>query len=264
MPITKFQKQLLRILKNNRNPDSYIAGGAAISRHPESLRFSADIDIFHDADLAVVTAYESDRQTLVNAGYTVDTHFSQPSFYRATVSKGAEQVKLEWVRDTAFRFFPVIEDDELGYRLHDVDLAINKCLALANRSEVRDALDCLELDRDVLSLAATVCAACGKDPGFTPELMFDMIQRHINFSPDALAAESLARPVDPKKLKKDLLALIDRSRDAVADVPPADLGFVFLNKAGHVIKDIKGLDTKKAFHHSGSVKGSWPRICSMS
>ncbi|MBM4250607.1 MAG: hypothetical protein FJ146_01380 [Deltaproteobacteria bacterium] len=99
---------------------------------------------------------------------------AQPSFYRATVSKGEDQVKLEWVRDTAFRFFLVVKDDVLRYRLHDVDLAINKCLALANRSEVRDALDCIELDRDALSLAASIVAACGKDPGFTPELMLEL------------------------------------------------------------------------------------------
>lgn len=103
-----------------------------------------------------------------------------------------------------------------------MDLAINKCRALANRSEVRDALDCIELERDVLSLAAAIVAACGKDPRFTPELMLEMIQRHINFSPD-------------------------------------DLGFVFMNQAGQVIKDISGLDLTKVTRHDGIVRGGWPR-----
>jgi hypothetical protein len=260
MPLTKFQKQVMGLLRTNRNPESYVAGGAAINRSADSLRYSADIDIFHDADLAVAQAYESDLQALTKAGYTVDTHIAQPSFYRATISRGSEQVKLEWVRDTAFRFFPVIEDEELGYRLHDVDLAVNKCLALANRSEVRDALDCIELDRDVLSLAAMICAGCGKDPGFTPELMLDMIQRHINFSPDALAAEDLAQPVDPKVLKKTLLNLISKTRDILTHLDPTDLGYVFIDAKGRVVKDLDHLDSAKLSRHSGSVRGSWPRI----
>jgi hypothetical protein len=262
MPLTKFQLEIMSLLRSNRNPESYVAGGAAIQRSPNSLRYSADIDIFHDADQAVIAGYESDRTVLTQAGYIVDTHIAQPSFYRATVTKGGQSVKLEWVRDTAFRFFPVIEDDELGYRLHDVDLAVNKCLALANRSEVRDALDSIELDRDVISLAAAVAAACGKDPGFTPELMLDMIQRHINFSPDALAAEDLVEPVDPKILKKTLLDLIGKTRVTLSKMNPIDLGYIFVDSKGRVVKEISGLDTSKLTRHAGSVKGSWPRIVS--
>lgn len=260
MPITEFQRKVLGSLKRNRNPESYVAGGAAIQRHPDSLRYSADVDIFHDADVAVVSAFEADRKTLLEAGYTLDVNIAQPSFYRATASKSGEQVKLEWVRDTAFRFFPVIEDADLGYRLHDVDLAVNKCLVLANRSEVRDALDILELDRKVLSLPAAICAACGKDPGFTPELMLDMIQRHINFSPDALAAEDLVRPVDPKQLKRELLALIDKTREALAKVSPDDVGFVFVDQKGDIVKSLRNLDHQRVSRHAGCVKGSWPRI----
>lgn len=260
MPISNFQTQVLKILKQNRNPESYIAGGTAIQRHADSLRFSADIDIFHDVDLAVLTAFNSDRKVLINSGYTVNVHIFQPSFYRATVAQGLNQVKLEWVRDTAFRFFPVIEDELLGFRLHDVDLAINKCLALANRSAVRDALDIIDLDRDVLSLDANICAACGKDPGFTPDLILDMILRHSNFSPDLLAAESLARPVDAKQLKQKFLALIADAQESVAKIPPRHIGYLFLDKNGDVIQSLKKLDLDRVQKHEGSVKGSWPRI----
>ena len=123
MPITAFQKKVLQLIKSNRSPDSYVAGGTAIQRAPDSLRFSDDIDFFHDADQAVTDAFQSDRATLISAGYSFDIQISQPSFYRATVGKAGEQLKLEWVRDTAFRYFPVVDDEELGYRLHDIDLA---------------------------------------------------------------------------------------------------------------------------------------------
>jgi len=48
---------------------------------------------------------------------------------------------VEWARDSAFRFFPLIEHEELGATLHQFDLATNKVLALAGRLEVRDWVD---------------------------------------------------------------------------------------------------------------------------
>ncbi len=260
MPITAFQYHVLQLLKAHRNPESYIAGGTAIQRDPDSLRFSQDIDIFHDADQAVTDSYQRDRAALIAAGFSINTHIAQPSFYRATVARDSEQVKMDWLRDTAFRFFPVLEDSELGYRLHDVDLTVNKCLALANRAEVRDALDILDLDRSVFSLAAAVTAACGKDPGFTPELMMDMIQRHITFTPDALASEALSRPVDPKQLKRDLTALIDRTSKILRGLGADEIGFVFVDQSGQVVKDLDSKQRATASLHSGSVRGSWPKI----
>ncbi len=42
-----------------------------------------------------------------------------PTFYRAVVTAGERQLKLEWAQDSAFRFFPVQKDERCGYRLHD-------------------------------------------------------------------------------------------------------------------------------------------------
>jgi hypothetical protein len=260
MPITVFQKIVLKLIKLNRSPESYVAGGTAIHRAHDSLRFSDDIDFFHDADQAVTEAFQTDRTTLLSAGYTFQTQISEPSFYRATIGKADEQLKLEWVRDTAFRYFPVVDDEELGYRLHDIDLAINKCLALANRSVVRDALDIIELDRNILNFPAIVSAACGKAPGFTPDFMLEMIQRHMTFTPDQLAAESLTKPVDPVKLKKDLLALLELTRKTLQDVPPKAIGCLFTDKQGNVLKDLSKLRPTQHTPHFGTIRGSWPKI----
>lgn len=260
MPISDFQRGVLALLKANRSPDSYVAGGTAIQRDQDSIRFSADIDFFHDAELAVASAFQKDQSLLLAAGYSFEVLVAQPDFYRSVIGKSGERMKLEWVRDTAFRYFPAVEDDVLGYRLHDVDLAINKCLALANRAVVRDALDILELDRKVVSLAMMVSAACGKDPGFTPELMIEMIQRHIGFSPHELEAESLARPVDPVRLKKDLLALLQKTRETLKNVPAKMTGCLFVDQKGNVIRDFDKVKAASSKPHRGSVRGSWPRI----
>jgi len=43
-------------------------------------------------------------------------------------------VILEWARDSAFRFFPLIEHPDLGIVLHPFDLAANKVLASSDAS----------------------------------------------------------------------------------------------------------------------------------
>lgn len=39
MPITAFQKKVLKLIESNRSPDSYVAGVTAIQRAPDSLSF---------------------------------------------------------------------------------------------------------------------------------------------------------------------------------------------------------------------------------
>lgn len=260
MPLTRFQKEVFALLKSSRNPESYVAGGTAILRGEDTHRYSSDIDFFHDTDESVSEAFTSDSKVLMRHGYQVDILVSQPSFYRALLSKNNEHVRLEWVRDTSFRFFPVIDDPDLGYRLHDVDLAINKCIALANRSEVRDVLDITLLHAKVLSLAGCCWAACGKDPGFTPDLILEMIQRHAGLSPDLLRAESLARPIDPVDLKKQFGKLLDETRRALPLFKVETLGAVFVDSKGNVVRDPTSVTTRAARPHFGTVRGSWPRI----
>ena len=52
-----------------------------------------------------------------------------------------EDVRLEWVTDSDFRFFPTVSDALFGYMLHPVDLALNKVQAAANRRKLRDIVD---------------------------------------------------------------------------------------------------------------------------
>ena len=47
-PRNLFEKELLRLLAANRNPESYIAGATVFLRREDSYRQSQDIDVFHD------------------------------------------------------------------------------------------------------------------------------------------------------------------------------------------------------------------------
>jgi hypothetical protein len=128
VPLTDFQKVVARLLAKNRSSDSYLAGGAAIHFAPQSTRYSNDLDYFHDSEARVASAFASDRQLLLEAGCTVNVEMSQPGYVRAIVSGVDDATKIEWAHDSAWRFMPTVIDDELGYRLHTIDLAINKVL----------------------------------------------------------------------------------------------------------------------------------------
>jgi hypothetical protein len=260
MPITKFQKEVLLLLKKNRNPNSYLAGGIAINRSEKSGRTSNDIDFFHDTDEAVAAAATSDRKALKKAGYAVQDLIEQPSFVRTIISKSGQDLRLEWVRDTAFRFFPVIEDENLGYRLHDADLAVNKCLALANRNEVRDIVDLIQFDAEILSLTAICWAACGKDPGFTPELIIDCMKRNSIIRTEELRAESLVQSISAPELKQKWNGLLDDCKNAIESFPVKDLGCLYLDSKGMLVRRPNKNNIAGKIRHFGSVGGAWPRI----
>jgi hypothetical protein len=261
MPLTAFQQEVARILAANRNPDSHLAGGAVINRADNSLRYSSDFDIFHDAAESVAVCAEIDAEALRAAGYAIDWTLRQEGFFRAEVRRGADQLRLDWAHDSAFRFFPVEADTVFGYCLHRADLAVNKVLALAGRTEFRDFLDILYLDSTYLGLGVMVWAACGKDRGYTPALLFDLANRHARFQESELKVEMLARPLDLQELKKQWLAARDRAEDLCARLPEEELGCLYLDPANQpVTPDPDGPDFALLRRHFGSVRGAWPRI----
>ena len=128
MPVGPFESEVLRILAANRNPESFIGGATVLNHEPNSPRTSEDIDIFHDNELSLQKSVEQDQHTLEQNGFQVKVMFSRPSFHRANVSKETDSTKMEWVHDSAFRFFPVERDELMGFRLNFWDAATNKVL----------------------------------------------------------------------------------------------------------------------------------------
>lgn len=154
------------MLAANRSEESHFAGGIVLNLAPDSPRYSKDFDIFHDVAEEVVRASEADAASLRAAGF--DVRAIQPwekpaTFRKARVSRGGEWVDVDWAADSAFRFFPIERDPLLGWRLHLFDVATNKSLALAARSETRDYIDIIELHR-TFPLPSICWAAPGKDP----------------------------------------------------------------------------------------------------
>ena len=231
MPLTPFQRSVAKLMAANRSSSSHLAGGAAIHLAPGSPRASNDLDYLHDEENLVAQAFAKDRRDLEGAGYSVETTLSQPGFIRAVVTRGPEGTRVDWGHDTAWRFLPTIQDPEVGYRLHPLDLAVNKVLALAGRDEPRDFLDALYIHREHLSLGALCWAAVGKDPGFNPEMLVEMLARKARYQPEDFEPLRLAAKPDLAELKRAWIEAIARARQLVKTLPPEDAGCLYFDAA---------------------------------
>jgi hypothetical protein len=227
MPLTAYQAEVARLLSSQRTPDSYLAGGAALHIQPNSLRYSNDLDYFNDSPERVASAFDADRATLIGVGHRLDVLLDRPGFVRAIASRGKESTKIEWVFDTAFRFLPVLEDAQAGYVLHPIDLAINKLLALVGRSEPRDYLDTLDAHERILPLGGLLWAACGKDPGFTPLLLLDLLERKGRYQPEDFDKLALRQPPDLRQAKLTWLNALDAASSFIRSRPPEQLGCLY-------------------------------------
>lgn len=258
MPLTDYQASLARLLSGNRTFDSYLAGGAAILIEPNTTRISRDLDYFHDSESRVVEAFAADRQTLEKHGYAVEVDLNQPGYIRAVVSKGTEATKIEWARDSAWRFLPTIRDERVGFMLHPVDLAVNKVLALAGRDEPRDVLDTHYLHRNVLVLGALCWAACGKDPGFTPLSLLELLRRRGRIREEDLARLDLVTKIDLGIFKQEWLEALDSVEGFVAARPPDEVGCLYYSASRRAFVDPR--DADDSLPHYGRPGGVLPRI----
>jgi hypothetical protein len=255
VPISKFQSDVLLLLAAQRSPDSYIAGGIAINR--QGPRFSEDIDIFHDSADRQDSAVAADEAALTASGYTITWPPRQRTGkHQATIAKDGEQMQLEWVTDSAFRFFPTQPDALFGYVLHPVDLATNKASAAADRRAARDIVDLVTIHETILPLGAVVAAAVGKFPGTTPEEMLAEITRHSRFTVEEFQVLATERPIDVHDLHKRIRGMIEDAEAFIAKLPSEAVGVVFLDGDAPVQPDVGELAQYK--RNPGAVGGVWP------
>lgn len=260
MPLTAFQSEVVRLLSRQRAPDSYLAGGAALHIEPNTRRYSNDLDYFHDSEQRVAEAFDADSRALTGAGYGVERQISQPGFIRATVSRGAQSTLIDWAHDSAWRFLPTVKHDTSGYQLHPIDLAINKLLALVGRREPRDLLDVLDVHRSVLPLGALCWAAAGKDPGFTPLSLLDLLRRQGAYQQDDFKRLHLTQPVDLPQLKADWLQALAEAEAFVRSRPPAEMGCLYYSKGQRRFVDPGSVKAGDAVPHYGRPGGVLPSV----
>lgn len=268
MALTKFQRELCRVLAQQRiaSGESYVASRAALNELMSTPRVSRDIDLFHDTAEAVAATFEADRKLLLELGFELHLLRERPSFVEAEVARKDERVLLQWVQDSAYRFFPLVQCEPFGLTLHPFDLATNKVLALVGRVEVRDWIDTLESSDRIQHLGYLAWAASGKDPGFSPASILENAGRSARYSADEVAALDFDGPApDAAVLAERWHRILAAARTIVQLLPAGEAGRCVLNSDGGLYSGDAAalrsdLERGKVRFHRGRIRGALPSL----
>ena len=267
MATTRFQAEILKRIARSRidGGQTYVAGGLALNHVLAAPRLSHDIDVFNDSAEAVAVAFQKDSATLREAGYSVATRREKTFFIEATVSAGSESTDIQWARDSAYRFFPLVEDPLLGLTLHPFDLATNKVLALSGREEPRDWIDTITCNDRLQSFALLAWAACGKDPGFNPSFLVEFVARVRYAQAELDKLVTTQEPFDAAELSRKWHGMIAAARETIPLLPPEEAGKCVANEDGTLFRGTDdelraALDAGRIVFHEGRIGGAWPRI----
>jgi hypothetical protein len=261
MALTSLQRSICSLLIPVRlKNESYVAGGVALNRLLEAPRLSRDIDLFHDTVEALAATISQDKKLLLSSGFSLQFIREAPTFSEAVVSKGMDSTLIQWVHDSAFRFFPLCEHQELGLTLHPFDLATNKILAMAGRLEPRDWIDVIQCNDKLQPLGYLVWAACGKDPGYNPISLLQEMQRSSRYSQaeiDILDFEGTAP--DAKELGAQWHALLKEAKSICEILPAEKTGTCVMNRNGKLCSSKSAeLSVETLQFHHGSIGGALP------
>ncbi|NNM78001.1 hypothetical protein HJG53_13930 [Sphingomonas sp. ID1715] len=234
MPLSEFQKYVLKLLAAQRSQESYIAGGAPIAA--STSRYSGDFDIFHDREDFVSKAAAADAELLSKHGLSIRWIRKGTGIWSGEVEGGPQPLKLEWAHDAGFRFFPSQADDEFGFVLHPADLITNKALTIADRQEARDVYDIVSLS-SIVPIAAAIIAAPAKDPGYTPESLIAAMKRNIAHPQVAFDRLRSDAPIDGGGLLRTLRQSLAVAADLAMALPDEAIGKLYFEDGEIVVPD---------------------------
>jgi hypothetical protein len=268
MALSEFQRGVCRLLADTRirGGESYVAGAAALNELLKAPRVSRDVDLFHDTEEALAWSWKTDREALAQAGYALTVLRERPTFVEATVARGRESVAVQWVHDSAFRFFPLEAHPDFGLVLHPLDLATGKVLALVGRVEPRDLVDTLTCDRDLQPLGYLAWAACGKDPGYSPSSILELAARANRYSEAEIQGLDFEGvPESAAELSRRLKRALAEGSEIAARLPAAEAGKLVLARDGRPYRgpaaDLpEALSGGGLLFHPGSIRGAFPRL----
>ncbi|MDB5489389.1 MAG: hypothetical protein JWQ58_3104 [Reyranella sp.] len=234
MPLTPLQQRVLRTLRGFRSEQTYIGGGAALNQGWP--RLSDDMDIFGDDSGSLPAASKPELEALEKAGFTVHVTTHDERMVEAIVREYGFETRVQWINDpeTSRRFFPAIHDDDMGFKLHPADTAVNKLLCAARRhSAPRDAVDLVSIATRYAPLGPLVWCLAGKDASLNPRTALTRI-RGIVFGYSDEEIRAVRMEGEAAMTRQDVRRVLETALEEAAaycdDIAPDDyLGCLFVD-----------------------------------
>jgi len=190
----------------------------------------------------------------------------RPGFVEAEVRLDEQSVLLQWARDSAFRFYPLVAAS--GVRACAASLRSrhvqDPCAGGTRRAA--DFIDTLSCGREVQPLGYLAWAACGKDPGFSPSGILDEAARTSRYTEVELRGLDFSeKPPDAADLARSWRTQLDEARQVVAMLPPEQAGRAVLDTTGRLFTGGAGtlheaLVSNALLYHAGSIRGAFPTL----
>jgi hypothetical protein len=171
--LTRFQIEVAQLFFTLPESQGFLlAGGAALAAHQLTQRPTQDLDLFAGPQTTVTEVVESLSQAVTRQKWTCEVLRAGDTFTRMRVSKGNDNVYLDFAIDSPPIRPPVVSF--LGPVFDPLELAARKLLALFDRAAARDFVDVFLLaqhfDRDIM-----LGLACDLDPGFNKGVFAEML-----------------------------------------------------------------------------------------
>ena len=209
MPPTRlsaFQHQLLDAFFE-RSEAFFLTGGGALAGFHLGHRTTEDLDLFTTAE-DLDAGVDALRDAASSLGASIEGIRTSPTFRRFLVRRGSETVLVDLVFDPT----PQARGEKPRRGKIRIDppeeILANKLCALLSRSELRDLVDVLELERAGFPVASALPWAMKKDSGLTPaQLAWVLSQIHIGDDARIPGARS---PEEVREYLADLRARLAR------------------------------------------------------
>lgn len=211
--LTSLQQELLMAFFE-RESGFFLSGGAALVGFYLHHRETEDLDLFTTEG----DAFERGAHILASAaahlGAEMVARQQSTGFHRYFVSRGEEAVIVDLVLDRVPQIH-VEKWERQGIRIDPPDeILINKLNTIASRSEIRDIVDVMALERAGFPVADALEGALTKDGGCTPAtLAWVLSEVEI---PDRV---ELPGGISVKAMREYLEQLIRQLRRAAAPKP---------------------------------------------
>lgn len=186
-----------------------MTGGAALVGFHLHHRTTSDLDLFTLDESAHERARSVIHEVAARLEASMETKHDSPGFQRHLLTRGAETVLVDLVLDRTVQIRPekpIVDGIPVD---PPEEILANKLTALVARSEERDLVDVMCLDRAGYRVEDALDAALRKDGGCTPaQIAFVLSEIHV---PDGAILPAGISPIDFRKYTAELIRRLRRA-----------------------------------------------------